>query len=38
MDKLVTMNSQSELQTSSRMEKILAARRATLAERESKKG
>lgn len=37
MDKLVTMNAQDELQLNSRMEKILAARRATLAEKNRKK-
>ncbi|AGB29435.1 hypothetical protein Prede_2162 [Prevotella dentalis DSM 3688] len=37
MDKLVTMNAQVELQTNSRLEKILADRRAALADKESKK-
>lgn len=37
MDKLVTMNIQCEVQNSTRMEKILADRRAVLAEKESKR-
>lgn len=37
MDKLVTMNAQTELQTSSRLEKILAERRASLAQKDSKR-
>jgi len=37
MDKLVTVNAQTELQTNSRMEKILAERRAILAQKESKR-
>lgn len=37
MDKLVTMNAQSELQTSSRLEKILGDRRAILARKGDQK-
>lgn len=37
MNKLVTTNAQDDLQTRSRMEKILAERRASLAEKDSKK-
>ena len=33
MDKLVTINEQVELQTASRLEKILCERRATLAQK-----
>ncbi|PVX53506.1 hypothetical protein C7379_11119 [Hallella colorans] len=37
MDKLTIMNAQADLQTYSRLEKILADRRATLACKEDKK-
>lgn len=37
MDKLVAMNALAELQTSSRLEKILGDRRAILAQKENKK-
>lgn len=37
MDKLVTMNARTQLETNSRLEKILADRRACLARKDSKK-